>query len=221
MFSQPNYSPYDMSEPRTGPRATLRAMLRSLIFAVAISVVLVAAAACGGDTDTGTIPSVDTSDTRTMSLMQVAQRADGASGFMNALQSTNMVEPLTNLGPFTLFLPAQAPVLIPAVPQDTVQRPQAQNAGAAPATSRQSRLKRLIEMHIVRGHIASIPDADSFDVSTLAQTPITLRSKDGTDRVEGIEILRTIQARNGVVHVISRPLSLPSPDTTRAQQNGT
>ena len=206
-----------MSKPRTGPTA----MLRTLSFAVVTSGVLIAAAACGGDTDSRTIPSVDTSNTRTMSLIEVAQRADGASAFMNALQSTNMVEPLTNLGPFTLFLPAQAPVLVPAVPQDTVQRPQAQNAGAAPVRSRQSRLKRLIETHIVRGHIASIPDADSFDVSTLAQTPITLRSRGGTARVEGIEILRTIQARNGVVHVITRPLSLPPPDTSQVQQNGT
>lgn len=178
-------------------------MLRACSFAASVAVVTLALAACGGSAETGNIPSVDTSNTLSMNIWEVAQRVDAAPSFMTALRSTGAYELLAQSAPHTIFLPENA----------RMARLTFRDSLAAP--SGPDPLLRTLELHLVRGRIVPENVADSQMVSTLSNLPVKLmRRGDDSFSVEGIPVLRTIPAQNGVVYLIEEALALPTPDTT-------
>ena len=184
-------------------------MIRGLLVAAGAVLFTVALQGCGEGTQRQDIPSVDTSNTLTMSLMEVAHRTQGAPSFLAAMRRTGLAARLEEEGPYTLFLPSRAPRFGYMYRADSV----AENA-------RRDSLRMLLDLHLVRGRTQPSGIGDSIRVSSVAEIPLTLRRHgQNAYSVEEIDITRTIQAQNGTVHLILRPLRLPAPDTARFEQS--
>jgi uncharacterized surface protein with fasciclin (FAS1) repeats len=214
---------------------------RSCVFSLAAALVLLGSAACGDSIEgvaAGGLrePSVDSSDTRAHRLMGLVKKGDTLSTLARALQRAKLAGDLRQTGPYTLFAPTDRAfqqhwpsfdrLLAPAATSDTQAPPAARTpappstGAASPPPSRDS-LRNLLQFHLVRGRFTAADIADSLRLSTLAEGSLLLERANRTRlrlRLEGtpgpFPVRRTVEAQNGVIHVLPRPLRPPAPDTT-------
>ncbi|MBC5774135.1 fasciclin domain-containing protein [Pontibacter sp. KCTC 32443] len=129
-------------------------------------------------------------------VVQVAASSPDHTTLATAVKTAELVDVLTNAGPFTVFAPTNA--AFEKLPAGTVE--------GLLEPEKRSDLRNILQYHVYVG----ILNADSFeDGQSLGQVNggrVTMGVKDGKVTVNGANILASIPTSNGVIHVIDQVL---------------
>jgi uncharacterized surface protein with fasciclin (FAS1) repeats len=129
-------------------------------------------------------------------VVKVAVGSKDHTILVQAVQAADLVNSLSNAGPFTVFAPVNA--AFEALPAGTVEdllKPE-----------NKEKLSDILQYHVT----VSALDVDRLtDGLTLGQVNggnVTISNKDGKIMVNDATIIATVKASNGIVHVIDKVL---------------
>ena len=125
-------------------------------------------------------------------IVQTAVGSKDHTTLVTAVKAADLVDALSNAGPFTVFAPTNA--AFDKLPKGTVE-------GLLKPEKKQD-LQNILGYHTYVGSlkIAYMQDGQDFDMVYGGKVKIT--KKDNKTFVNGSEILATIQTSNGIIHVI-------------------
>ncbi|WP_242926640.1 fasciclin domain-containing protein [Pontibacter vulgaris] len=129
-------------------------------------------------------------------VVQVAASSPDHTTLVQAVKTAELVDVLSNAGPFTVFAPTNA--AFEKLPKGTVE--------GLLEPEKRSDLRNILQYHVYVG----ILNAESFeDGQSLGQVNggrVTMGVKDGKVTVNGANIVASIPTSNGVIHVIDQVL---------------
>lgn len=129
-------------------------------------------------------------------VVKVAISSPDHTTLVKAVQAADLVNSLSNAGPFTVFAPVNAAFdQLPAGTVESLLKPE-----------NKSKLEDILQYHVT----VSVYDTDKFfDGQKLGQVNgenITVQVKDGKTMINDATILASVRASNGIVHVIDKVL---------------
>ncbi len=119
---------------------------------------------------------------------------------VTALKAAEYVDVLSNSGPFTVFAPTNAAFdKLPAGTVDNLLKPESKDA-----------LRNILEYHVFVGVLKPEMLTDGQTYGQVNGDKITITNKDGKITVNGANIIASIPASNGIIHVIDGVLLPPT-----------
>jgi uncharacterized surface protein with fasciclin (FAS1) repeats len=140
-------------------------------------------------------------DVSNPNIVQVAVGSKDHTTLVTAVKAAGLVDALSNAGPFTVFAPTNA--AFDKLPKGTVE-------GLLKEDKLQD-LKGILEYHTYVGSLKTdyMQDGQSFE--QVSGQKVTITKKDGKTFVNGTaEIVASVPASNGIIHVISEVLLPPA-----------
>jgi uncharacterized surface protein with fasciclin (FAS1) repeats len=135
-------------------------------------------------------------ETSNPNIVQVASGSKDHTTLVTAVKAANLVDALSNAGPFTVFAPTNAAFdKLPAGTVEGLLKPE-----------KLSDLTGILEYHTYVGVLKTeyMQDGQQFEMVNGGKVQIS--KKDGKVYVNGAEITATIPTSNGVIHVINEVL---------------
>ncbi|MFN8337493.1 MAG: fasciclin domain-containing protein [Saprospiraceae bacterium] len=131
-------------------------------------------------------------ETSTPNIVQVAVGSKDHTTLVTAVKAGGLVDALSNAGPFTVFAPTNA--AFEKLPSGTVE-------GLLKA-DKKADLVNILEYHTYVGALKPeyFQDGQSYEQVNGKKVNITI--KDGKTYVNGSEIVASVPASNGIIHVI-------------------
>ena len=193
------------------------------IMTAVLATLLGTLAACDKGADSGTNPTVTTTRATTAGAATaeppanaepaVAAPSDGPKNIVNvavgskdhttlvaALKAADYVDSLTNPGPFTVFAPTNA--AFDKLPKGTVE--------GLVKPEKKADLSEILKYHVAVS-VYQLKDLKDGQIMAMANgSKVTFKVKDGKVTVNGANIVASVPASNGIVHVIDGVL-LPPP----------
>ncbi|NOU37274.1 MAG: fasciclin domain-containing protein [Ferruginibacter sp.] len=125
-------------------------------------------------------------------IVQVAVGSKDHTTLVTAVKAADLVDALSNAGPFTVFAPTNA--AFDKLPKGTVE--------GLLKPEKKADLANILGYHTYVGNlkIEYMNDGQEFDMVYGGKVKIT--KKDGKTFVNGSEIVATIPTANGIIHVI-------------------
>jgi uncharacterized surface protein with fasciclin (FAS1) repeats len=183
---------------------------------LAIGLVVMFIASCGGTemqgTEEGTVVEESgqteadlggqasvVDDESAKNVVQVAVASPDHTTLVAAVQAAELVDVLANNGPFTVFAPVNA--AFDALPEGTVEtllKPE--NKG---------QLATILKYHVAAGMYKLEYLSDGMEITQAEMSKVTMNKVDGKWTVNGANILGTVEATNGIIHVIDAVLLPP------------
>lgn len=140
-------------------------------------------------------------DVSNPNIVQVASGSKDHTTLVAAVKAANLVDALSNTGPFTVYAPTNA--AFDKLPKGTVEgllEPEKIND-----------LKGILEYHTYVGVLKTEYFSDGQQFEQVSGQKITITLKDNKVFVNGTaEIIATIPTSNGVIHVINGVLLPPA-----------
>jgi uncharacterized surface protein with fasciclin (FAS1) repeats len=132
-------------------------------------------------------------------IVKVAVGSNDHTILVKALQAADLVNAMSNNGPFTVFAPTNAAFdALPKGTLDDLMQPEKKDALTA------------ILYHHVQVAVYKTENLHDGQVLTMFDgTPATIHVKDGKYSIDDANILASIPATNGIVHVIDKVLLPP------------
>lgn len=133
-------------------------------------------------------------------IVKVAIGSPDHTTLVKAVQAADLVNSLSNAGPFTVFAPVNAAFdNLPAGTVESLLKPE-----------NKSKLEDILQYHVT----VSVYDKDKlYDGQKLGQVNgenIEVHVKDGKTMINDATILASVRASNGIVHVIDKVLLPPT-----------
>ncbi len=140
-------------------------------------------------------------DVSAKNVVQIAVGSKDHTTLVAAVQAGDLVNALSNAGPFTVFAPTnEAFALLPAGTVEGLLKPE-----------KKETLVDILQYHVSVGVFKTENMTDGQIIGQVNGGNITISKKDGKIMVNGIaEIKATIPASNGVVYVIDKVLLPPA-----------
>ncbi len=133
-------------------------------------------------------------------VVQVAVGSEDHTTLVKAVQAAELVDALSNAGPFTVFAPTNA--AFDKLPAGTVE--------GLLAPEKKEDLADILQYHVSIGVFKAENLTDGQIIGQVNGGNITISKKDGKTMINGTAtIVASVQASNGIVHVIDGVL-LPS-----------
>jgi len=131
-------------------------------------------------------------ETSTPNIVQVAVGSKDHTTLVTAVKAAELVDALSNAGPFTVFAPTNA--AFEKLPPGTVE--------GLLAPEKKEDLANILGYHTYVGSLKTeyMNDGQEFDMVFGGQVKIS--KKDGKTFVNGSEIVASIPTSNGIIHVI-------------------
>ncbi|MCW5907617.1 MAG: fasciclin domain-containing protein [Chitinophagales bacterium] len=129
-------------------------------------------------------------------VVKVAVGSPDHTTLVAAVKAAEYVDVLANAGPFTVFAPTNA--AFDKLPAGTVE-------GLLKADKKKD-LRNILEYHVFVGVIKTENMKDGQVLNQANLKNVTLGVKDGKYTVNGANILASVPASNGIVHVIDAVL---------------
>ena len=140
---------------------------------------------------------VDT--TSAPNVVRVAMNSKDHSTLVQAVVAGELVDALSNNGPFTVFAPTnEAFAALPAGTVDNLLKPQNKAA-----------LQNILQYHVWIGVLNEDMMKDGETINMVNMDNATLHVKDGKYMINDANIVGTVKASNGVVYVIDKVLLPP------------
>lgn len=141
-------------------------------------------------------------ETSEKNVVQIAVGSKDHTTLVAAVKAGELVDALSNAGPFTVFAPTNAAFdKLPAGTVDGLLKPEAKES-----------LQDILQYHVSVGVYNTDQLTDGQSLGQVNGGNITISVKDGKTMINGkATILASIKASNGVVHVIDEVLLPPSP----------
>ena len=132
-------------------------------------------------------------------VVKVAINSKDHSTLVKAVQAADLVNALSNNGPFTVFAPTNAAFdALPAGALDGLMKP-----------DKKSALQDVLYHHVQVAVYKTENLTDGQVITMFDGTPETIHVKDGKYMIGDAHIVGSVMASNGIVHVIDKVL-LPS-----------
>lgn len=132
-------------------------------------------------------------------IVSIAAGSKDHTTLVTALKAADYVRSVANPGPLTVFAPTNAAFdKLPAGTVETLLKPE-----------KQADLKEIIKYHAAASTYEQKDLKDGQQLGMANGKKVTIHIKDGKMTVNGANVLASIKASNGVVHVIDAVL-LPS-----------
>ncbi|GAB1448883.1 fasciclin domain-containing protein [Bacteroidota bacterium] len=166
----------------------------SLVFAMVLS--------CGQDQQTESTPAetpiagqsaVADNDSQ-KDVVKVAVGSADHTTLVKAVQTAELVDALSNAGPFTVFAPVNA--AFDALPAGTVEdllKPE--NKG---------KLQDILSHHVYVGSLKPEQLTDGMTLNMVDGNNVTVHHKDGKVLINEAEVIASVPASNGIVHVVNK-----------------
>jgi uncharacterized surface protein with fasciclin (FAS1) repeats len=133
-------------------------------------------------------------------VVKIAVGSPDHTTLVTALKAAEYVDVLSNAGPFTVFAPTNAAFdKLPAGTVEGLLKPEAK-----------ADLRNILEYHVYVGVLKPEMLADGQTYGEVNGDNITIGSKDGKLTVNGANIIASIPATNGIIHVIDAVLLPPA-----------
>lgn len=127
-------------------------------------------------------------------VVQIAAGSPDHSTLVAGVKAAGLVDALSNAGPFTVFAPVNAAFdALPAGTVDDLLKPE-----------NKSKLSTILEHHVAVGVYKAEDLRDGQSLGMVDGTNVTFSVKDDKVRIEDAEILTSISAANGLIHVIDK-----------------
>jgi uncharacterized surface protein with fasciclin (FAS1) repeats len=159
-------------------------------------------AACTSASDNSTAESTETAtlagqegvkdDESEKDVVKVAIASPDHTTLVTAVTAADLVTSLSNAGPFTVFAPTNA--AFEKLPKGTVEdllKPE-----------NKAKLETILQHHVMTSALAADFFQDGQSMGMVDGTNVTFTVKDGATYVDGNQILGSVKASNGWVHVI-------------------
>lgn len=132
-------------------------------------------------------------DVSNPNVVQVAIGSKDHTTLVTAVKAAELVDALSNAGPFTVFAPTNA--AFDALPAGTVEDLlKAEN---------KDKLTTILQYHVYVGVLKTDQLQDGQSLGMVDGGNVIIHKKDGKMFVNDAEILASVPASNGIVHVIS------------------
>jgi uncharacterized surface protein with fasciclin (FAS1) repeats len=192
--------------------------MKSKLTFVAVALVALAMSSCGGGGQQGDVaaPAAEQAEATAPSgpvgqatvvdeesdpnIVQVAVGSADHTTLVAAVQAAELVDVLANNGPFTVFAPVNT--AFDALPEGTVEN--------LLKPENKATLARIIKYHAAPGTygVDRLKDGQKLFMATGHYIDIA-KAEDGTITLQGAKILGSVQAANGIIHVIDKVLLIP------------
>jgi len=139
-------------------------------------------------------------DASEKNVVQVAVASTDHSTLVTAVKAADLVDALSNAGPFTVFAPTNA--AFSKLPEGTVEgllKPEKKND-----------LENILQYHVAVGVYQLENLNDGQKLGMVNGDNVTFAVKDGKVTINGAAIVGTVKASNGVVYVIDNVLLPPT-----------
>ncbi len=134
-------------------------------------------------------------------VVQVAVGSADHTTLVAAVKAGELVDALSNAGPFTVFAPTNAAFeKLPAGTVDDLLKPE-----------NKEKLQDILQYHVYVGVISEAIVQDGMKLNQVNGGDVVLNKKDGKITVNGANILGSVKASNGIVYVIDAVLLPPAP----------
>ena len=183
-------------------------LIKSLAVAFTTSVLFVAceskqtesAASSVADVPEQSGQSAVKDDASAKNVVQVAVGSADHSTLVTAVTAAELVDALSNAGPFTVFAPTNAAFV--KLPEGTVE--------GLLKTEKKNDLQNILQYHVAVGVYQLENLTDGQKLGMVNGDNVTFAVKDGKVTINGAAIVGTVKASNGVVYVIDNVLLPPS-----------
>ena len=133
-------------------------------------------------------------------VVKIAAGSADHTTLVKALQAAEYVDALSNAGPFTVFAPTNAAFdKLPAGTVDGLLKPE-----------KRDDLRNILEYHVYIGVLRPEMLTDGQTFGQANGDNITIAVKDGKATVNGANIVASVPASNGIIHVIDAVLLPPA-----------
>ncbi|MBA4259247.1 MAG: fasciclin [Chitinophaga sp.] len=132
-------------------------------------------------------------ETSSPNIVQVAIGSKDHSTLVAAVKAAELVDALSNAGPFTVFAPTNAAFeKLPAGTVDELLKPE-----------KKADLKNILEYHTYVGVLKAEYMQDGQDFEQVNGGKVKITKKDNKLYVNGSEVVASIVTSNGIIHVIN------------------
>ncbi len=141
-------------------------------------------------------------DLSAKNVVQIAVGSKDHSTLVTAVKAAELVDALSNAGPFTVFAPTNAAFeKLPAGTVEGLLKPEKKDV-----------LSDILQYHVTLGVYKPESFQDGQTIGQVAAGNIKITKKDGKIFVnDKAEIIASIPASNGIIHVINEVLLPPPP----------
>lgn len=144
--------------------------------------------------------SVVEDDVSEPNVVKVAIGSPDHTTLVKAVQAAELVDVLSNNGPFTVFAPTNAAFdQLPAGTVEGLLKPE-----------KKADLQNILEYHVWVGVLNTDLMKDGKVINQVNLQDATIHVKDGKYMINDANIVATVKASNGVVHVIDKVLLPPA-----------
>ncbi|MBS1647587.1 MAG: fasciclin domain-containing protein [Bacteroidetes bacterium] len=126
-------------------------------------------------------------------IVQTAVASKGHSVLVDLVKAANLVDALSNAGPFTVFAPTNAAFY--KLPEGTIE-------GLQKPDKKES-LTNILEYHTYVGSLKTDYMQDGQELEMVNGGKVKITKKEGKFFVNNSEIIASIPTSNGVIHVIN------------------
>jgi len=132
-------------------------------------------------------------ETSAPNIVQTAAGSKDHTTLVAAVKAADLVDALSNAGPFTVFAPTNAAFdKLPAGTVEGLLKPE-----------KKEELQHILEYHTYVGVLKTDYMQDGQEFEMVAPAKIKITKKGDKTYVNGSEILGSIETSNGIIHVIS------------------
>ncbi len=133
-------------------------------------------------------------------VVKIAVGSKDHTTLVAALQAASYVDALSNAGPFTVFAPTNAAFdKLPKGTLDELLKPE-----------NKDKLRSILEYHVYVGVLKDALLGDGMTYGMASGENVTIGNKDGKITVNGANVIASIPATNGIIHVIDGVLLAPA-----------
>jgi uncharacterized surface protein with fasciclin (FAS1) repeats len=150
-------------------------------------------------TTTASSPSVTnagqsgvTDDESQKDVVKIAVGSKDHTTLVTALKAAQLVDALSNAGPFTVFAPTNA--AFEKLPKGTVE--------GLLKPENKDKLKEILEHHVMTSALATDFFQDRQTMGMVNGTNVTFKVKDGATYIDDAKIIGSARASNGWVHIV-------------------
>ncbi|WP_439506455.1 fasciclin domain-containing protein [Sediminibacterium sp.] len=144
-------------------------------------------------TENGAGQSAVKDETSSPNIVQVAVGSKDHSTLVTAVKAAELVDALSNAGPFTVFAPTNAAFdKLPAGTVEDLLKPE-----------KKADLKNILEYHTYVGVLKSEYMQDGQEFEQVNGGKVKITKKDNKLFVNGSEVVASIVTSNGIIHVIN------------------
>ena len=137
-------------------------------------------------------------------VVQVAVNSKDHSTLVTAIKTAELVDALSNPGPFTVFAPTNAAFdKLPAGTVESLLKPESK-----------AKLQDILQYHVYLGVLRPNMLTDGLDLGQANGDHAAIVIKDGKKTINGASIVASVPAANGIVYVIDTVLLPPEKKTS-------